>query len=90
VGLVDYIHLSDNGGTKLEHVVPGNGAIRWNSFFEELALTGFDGLIGIDVGGAESNIGEIEKAYCETAQWLTERWPPPTHIGKAPKQGGSQ
>jgi len=74
-GVVDYIHLSDNRGARVEHLVPGTGAIRWDSFFNELALTGFDGLIGIDVGGAESGIEELEDAYHESARWLMARWP---------------
>ena len=74
-GLVDYIHLSDNGGTKLEHLAPGKGVIPWDSFFNELAQTGFDGLIGIDVGGAESGVIELEKAYTDAAHWLMDKWP---------------
>lgn len=77
-GFVDYIHLSDNRGARVEHLVPGTGNIRWDPFFNELTITGFDGLIGIDVGGAESGIGEIENAYHESARWLMARWPGPS------------
>lgn len=73
-GYVDYIHLSDNRGQKIEHLVPGDGAIDWDSFFESLRLTGFQGHIGIDVGGAESDIGDIDDAYRTSAEWLTNRW----------------
>jgi sugar phosphate isomerase/epimerase len=71
---IDYIHLSDNGGRKVEHLVPGQGMIRWQSFFEALDVIGFNGEIGIDVGGAESQVGDIDLAYEQSAVWLTEQW----------------
>ena len=71
---IDYIHLSDNGGRKVEHLVPGQGNIRWESFFETLDIIGFNGEIGIDVGGAESGIDDIDLAYEQSAIWLTKRW----------------
>ncbi len=72
-GMVDYVHLSDTNGVRLEHLVPGDGKIRWDEVFGELRR-GFAGYIGIDVGGAESGIAEIESAYLKTARWLGERW----------------
>jgi sugar phosphate isomerase/epimerase len=70
---IDYIHLSDNGGHKVEHLVPGEGLINWDTFFQTLAETGFQGHYGIDVGGAESAVGDIHQAYTKTAQWLEQR-----------------
>ena len=76
VGHVDYIHLSDNRGLEVEHLVPGQGAINWLVFFETLDLIGFDGLIGLDldIGGAESEVGNIDRAYIQSANWLTAHW----------------
>jgi sugar phosphate isomerase/epimerase len=67
---IDYIHLSDNRGQHVEHLVPGDGSINWPQFFETLTAIGFKGHYGIDVGGDESSIDDIHIAYQRTAQWL--------------------
>jgi sugar phosphate isomerase/epimerase len=54
--------------------VPGQGEINWPVFFETLNLIGFDGFIGLDIGGAESEVGNIDRAYIQSANWLTEHW----------------
>ncbi len=71
---VDYIHLSDNRGTKIEHLPPGMGNIRWNIIFETLDLIGFQGHIGLDIGGEESGVREIDRAYVEAGVWLEGNW----------------
>jgi sugar phosphate isomerase/epimerase len=71
---LDYIHVSDNRGTKVEHLVPGEGEIDWDSFFETLDRIGFRGKFGIDVGGEESGVSDLDDAYRSTAAWLTEKW----------------
>ncbi len=73
-GQVDYIHISDNRGEKVEHLVPGAGRIQWDPFFEALDRTGYSGLFGIDVGGAESDVPDLDRAYRSTAAWLTDKW----------------
>ncbi|HEY4286293.1 MAG TPA: TIM barrel protein [Puia sp.] len=70
---IDYIHLSDNGGQRVEHLVPGNGIIHWDSFFSGLRTIGFKGAFAIDVGGAETGIADIRSAYQHTASWLGEK-----------------
>lgn len=70
---IDYIHLSDNRGKHVEHLVPGDGVIDWDQFFQMLARIGFKGHYGIDVGGDESNVSDIHKAYQQTAQWLEQK-----------------
>ncbi len=69
---ISYIHISDNGGNKVEHLAPGDGNIYWNSFFEALQSVNFRGNFGIDVGGAESGISDMETAYLHSAIWLQE------------------
>jgi sugar phosphate isomerase/epimerase len=69
-GLVDYIHCSDNRGARIEHLVPGHGAIRWDVVFEEMERIGYSGYLGIDVGGAETGIRDIDRAYEESAEWI--------------------
>lgn len=71
---VDYIHLSDNRGLHVEHLAPGAGAIRWDVFFETLDAVGFSGHIGLDIGGDESGVENLEQAYVEAAHWLEARW----------------
>ncbi len=71
---VDYIHLSDNRGHRVEHLVPGTGNINWQNFFDTLHRLNFKGQIGIDVGGAESGIADIDQAYLDTAEWLSNIW----------------
>lgn len=73
-GSIDYIHLSDNSGLHVEHLAPETGAIQWNTFFDTLDVIGFNGQIGLDIGGAESNVGDIDEAYKTSAQWLAQRW----------------
>lgn len=73
-GHVDYIHLSDNRGHRVEHLPAGKGRIDWDRFFETLERIGYGGLFGIDVGGAETEIDDLDGAYRATAGWLTEKW----------------
>lgn len=64
---VDYIHVSDNDGSKIEHLPVGQGSIDFKSFFESLKENNFKGHIGIDVGGAESNVSDLDTAYVDSA-----------------------
>ncbi|GLR19822.1 sugar phosphate isomerase/epimerase family protein [Portibacter lacus] len=63
---IDYIHISDNRGHRTEHLPIGKGSIEWDTFFKTLKQANFDGLIGIDVGGSESEVGNLEEAYIDT------------------------
>ncbi|WEK34173.1 MAG: sugar phosphate isomerase/epimerase [Candidatus Pseudobacter hemicellulosilyticus] len=72
-GKISYIHVSDNGGQRVEHLVPGDGKIWWSGFFEALRETQFSGQLAIDVGGAESGINDIDEAYHRSADWLTQQ-----------------
>ena len=74
-GLLDYIHISDNGGQRIEHLPPGEGAIAWEPFFQALNDTGFNGLMGVDLGGAETRIADLDAAYIDAALWIQTRWP---------------
>lgn len=71
---IDYIHFSDNGGGKVEHLSVGDGIIRWDIFLETLDLIDFKGVIGLDIGGDESAVPDLDKAYIETAEYLTKNW----------------
>lgn len=70
---VDYIHISDNGGTQVEHLALGDGIIRWDDFFETLDIIGFKGHFGIDIGGAESQVNHLDEAYTQAATFIEEK-----------------
>jgi len=70
---ISYIHLSDNSSNRVEHLVPGDGNIHWPRFFEALRSVGFKGNFGLDIGGAESGIADIQDAYLHSAAWLQEQ-----------------
>ena len=70
---IKYIHISDNSGTRMEHLVPGEGRIHWKHFFEALQQVGFKGHLAIDVGGEETGIKDLNEAYHRSAEWLEEK-----------------
>ena len=67
---VEYIHISDNGGMKVEHLAIGKGKIRWNVFFDTLKTIDFKGHFGIDIGGDESGVEDLDTAYTEAAKFI--------------------
>ena len=69
---VDYIHISDNGGSRVEHLAIGDGVIRWDVFFETLGQIGFSGHFGVDIGGAESGVNDLDGSYVRAGMWLEE------------------
>ena len=71
---INYIHISDNRGLKVEHLEPRGGHINWNRFFETLDRINYQGQFGIDVGGAETEIADLDLAYKNSAAWLESNW----------------
>ncbi len=71
---IDYIHFSDNNGTKIEHIEPGKGTIRWDVFFETLERINYKGHIGIDIGSDESNVEDRDAAYKNAAKFIEKNW----------------
>ncbi len=67
---LDYIHISDNRGKQVEHLPAGHGDIDWDPLFDTLRQIGFKGQLSIDVGGAETELGDLDSAYLETAGFL--------------------
>lgn len=70
---LDYIHISDSYGQRIEHQAIGNGTIDWDLFFGTLKQIGFSGELSIDVGGDESHVTNIDEAYLQTARFLEEK-----------------
>lgn len=77
---VDYIHISDNRGIKMEHLAVGQGNIRWDIFFETLEVIDFKGHIGIDIGGAESGVENLDLAYQQAAAFVADSWHAHTQV----------
>ncbi|WP_308909134.1 sugar phosphate isomerase/epimerase family protein [Pseudokordiimonas caeni] len=75
---VDYIHVSDNRGQKVEHLAVGDGRIRWDIFLETLDRVGYKGYLGLDIGGDESAVPDLDGAYKGAAEWLQK-----DYLGKA-------
>ena len=67
---IDYIHISDNGGQHTEHLAIGEGKIPFEQVFKRLREYGFQGDFGIDIGGAESGVENLDEAYVNAARWL--------------------
>jgi len=70
---IDYIHISDNRGQQVEHLAIGDGIIRWDDFFETLDVIDFKGHFGIDIGGAESGVANLDSAYTQAAKFIQEK-----------------
>jgi sugar phosphate isomerase/epimerase len=70
---IDYIHISDNRGERVEHLPIGAGRINWDGFFETLDRIGYRGDFGIDIGGDESGVGDLDRAYGDAIRWLGGR-----------------
>lgn len=70
---ISYIHLSDNMGTQLGHLSLGKGCIPWDEFFGTLKKINYQGYYGLDIGGAETEIDEIDAAYLESLVWLQQK-----------------
>lgn len=58
---VFYVHASDNDGRDNAHLAPGRGSVDWESVFRGLRRHGFDGYVGVDVGG----VADLEDQYRE-------------------------
>jgi sugar phosphate isomerase/epimerase len=70
---IDYIHISDNRGQQVEHLAIGEGVIHWDDFFETLDVIGFKGHFGIDIGGDESDVADLDSAYTHAAKFIQEK-----------------
>jgi sugar phosphate isomerase/epimerase len=70
---IDYLHISDNGGLRVEHLALGEGVIAWEPFWDALEAIDYRGHIGIDIGGAESEVPQLKKAYLDAANEVERR-----------------
>jgi hypothetical protein len=58
----------------VEHLAIGDGNIQWESFFDMLDRIAFSGKFGVDIGGAESGVDDLDGAFQNAAQWLEKKW----------------
>jgi hypothetical protein len=42
-------------------------------FFKTLVQVGYRGLFGVDIGGSESHVADLDAAYIEGAEFLERR-----------------
>ena len=70
---LDYLHISDSYGQRIEHQAAGNGTIDWDLFFVTLKQIGLSLEISNDVGDDEIHDADIDEAYLQTARFLEEK-----------------
>ncbi len=70
---IDYIHVSDNRGLTVEHLSIGDGEIHWDSFFETIDKINYKGFFGLDIGGDESGVSNLDQAYKTSATYIENR-----------------
>lgn len=70
---LDYVHVSDNRGVRPEHLPMGTGSIDWDTFFAAADRIGYRGRYGIDIGGAETEVADLDRAYVEAAREVERR-----------------
>ncbi len=65
-----YIHISDTSVKHHQHLPLGQGDINWDVFFGDLRALNYDGLIGVDIGGDESGVADLDAAYREAREFI--------------------
>jgi sugar phosphate isomerase/epimerase len=63
-----YVHASDNDARDNDHLAPGRGTVDWEALIAGLRRHGFDGYIGIDVGG----VPDLEAQYVEGLAFMRQ------------------
>lgn len=63
---VYYVHVSDNDGQTNQHLALGRGTVDWDGVFLTLKKHGFDGYVGVDVGG----VPDLDAQYRESKAFL--------------------
>lgn len=69
-------HISDNHGTKDEHLTPGNGTIDWPAAMQALGAIGYKGLCNLEIPGERHGVGELQRLKLRHAHavscWLVK------------------
>ena len=61
------IHIADNIPCNADHLPIGDGSIDWEEFFRILALQGYEGYLGIDLGAKDD--GQLEKDLIKSRKY---------------------
>ena len=61
-----YVHASDNDGRDNVHLAPGRGTVDWDALVRGFRRHGFDGYIGIDIGG----VPDLDDQYREGVAFI--------------------
>lgn len=64
---IRFVHAADNDGRDNNHLAPGRGTVDWSGVLIALKKHGFNGYIGLDVGG----VPDLDAQYAEGAAFLT-------------------
>lgn len=56
---VIHLHLHDNRGQEDEHLVPGQGTVRWPEFLVDLERTGFNGQIVFELADSDPEAAAV-------------------------------
>jgi len=65
-----YVHASDSNFLTEDHLEIGKGRINWKNLLMALKKHGFDGYIGIDVGGKEEMKPNLDLIYMNSKRYL--------------------
>jgi len=65
-----YVHASDSDFKIEDHIEIGKGLIDWTSLLMALKKHGFDGVFGLDIGGAPHLRDSIDDTYLQSRKYL--------------------
>ena len=70
-------HISDNNGSKDQHLTPGSGTIDWPSVMKAFQKINYEGLINFEIPGERHKnlaLRKIKTRYSlEVAEWLLKQ-----------------
>jgi len=64
------VHASDSDFLTEDHLEVGTGRVDWESLLKVLKKHGFEGFIGIDIGGKEELKPSLDAMYLNSKSYL--------------------
>jgi len=65
-----YVHASDNDFLTEDHLEVGTGKVDWENLLKALQKHGFEGFIGIDIGGKKELKPQLDSMYVNSKNYL--------------------
>jgi len=65
-----YVHASDNDFLTEDHLEVGTGKVNWENLLKALQKHGFEGFIGIDIGGKKELKPQLDSMYVNSKNYL--------------------